>query len=816
MFVIKRNGVKESMRFDKISDRLVELCRDLTIDPAFVTQKVVSGLRTNMTTAEIDEYVAETAFCMSTYDPDYDVLSGRLLVSNLHKQTIGSVLGTMRECALNHNAVGEACSLIDPNLLAFVEKHAHFIEATVKYERDYNYTYFAVKTMMYGYLLKRTDTGKLLERPQHLYMRCALGIHYPRPNEYALWGDDNALEADALRRIVETYDALSLSKFTHATPTLFNAGTNFPQLSSCNLLSMDDSVVGMYKTLEKCARISQFAGGLGISISGVRSRGAIIRSTNGKSDGIVPLIKGFDQMCKHINQGGKRNGSVAMYLEPWHPDVMDFLEIRLNDGGPEEVRMKRVFSAMWIPDLFMRRCDEDGLWSLIDPDAVRGLPDMYGEEFEKAYLAAEQNPKLVTRVVKARDVLRKICASQVNCGLPYVMFKDHVNRKSNHMNIGTIRGSNLCSEIVQRSDKDNVAVCILASISIKSFLKKVNGQMLIDYEELMAITRMITNNLNRTIDYGFTNVKQAEKTNREQRAIGIGIQGLHETLIELGIEWDSEEAKVLNGLIMEAIYYAGLEASADLAVKEGSYKYFEGSPYSKGIFQYDMWNVIPMSNTNYPPCPKLDVGGRMRLDWDVLRAKCMKGMRNSMITALMPTATTSQMMGNTEAFECASSNIYTRKVLAGEFPIVSKQLYRDLSALGLWNRDLVDRILANGGSIQHIDEIPVNIRRLYRTIWEYSQKVFIDLAIVRGAYVDQAQSLNIYMEKPTVASLSSMLMYGWKQGAKNGNYYVRSKPARNAVQFTVGTNQSGQPVKKTLKNGKPVECTDDVCVSCSS
>lgn len=787
MFVVKRNGVKESMRFDKISDRLVELCRDLNVDAASVTQKVVGGLRTNMTTAEIDEYVAETAFCMSTYDPDYETLAGRLCVSNLHKQTIGTLLGTLRAAANNANQIGNSSPLIDPKLLAFAEKYADELEREMKYERDYAFSYFAVKTLMYGYLLRSTDTGKILERPQHLYMRCSLGIHYPRGNED---------ERVALDRVIETYHALSTFKFTHATPTLFNAGTNFPQYSSCNLLTMDDSIIGMYGTLKRSARISQFAGGLGISISQIRSRGSVIASTNGKSDGIIPMIKQYDQMASHVNQGGKRNGSVAMYLEPWHPDVFDFLDIRLNDGAPDAIRMKRVFSALWIPDLFMKRCKENGDWSLIDPNIVKGLPDLYGEEFEKKYMEAEKDPKLVIKVVKAQEILRRICSSQVTCGLPYVMFKDHVNRKSNHANIGTIQGSNLCSEIVQHSDKDSVAVCNLASISLPAFVK--NGK--IDFEDLMKISRIITVNLNRTIDYGFTNVKQAKTTNEKQRAIGIGVQGFHELMIALQIEWDSEEAHIVHSLVMEAIQYAALDQSADLATLEGSYYYFEGSPISRGVFQHDMWNVVPLS-----------VAGKhgLKLDWEFLRSKCMKGMRNSMVTALMPTATTSQIMGNTEAFECATSNIYTRKVLAGEFPIVSRQLYTELKNRGLWTHAVVDKIIANGGSVQTINEIPPHIQRLYRTVWEYPQKTFVDLAITRGAFVDQAQSLNIYMERPTISALSSMLMYGWKNGAKNGNYYVRSKPARGAVQFTV-QQPTPQPKKRNIV------CTDDVCTSCSA
>jgi ribonucleoside-diphosphate reductase alpha subunit len=825
--VIKRDGSIQPMRFDMISDRILELSLGLNVDPAYITMKVMKGLRNKMTTSEIDNLTAETAAPESTYNPDYDTLASRLIISDLYKTTnqhkSGNLYDNLNKLKNNVDQEGIALPLIHDDCYNFAMKHIDVLKKIIIQQNDNKLTYFAIKTLLRSYLYKNSVTKDIIERPQHFYMRVALGIHYPRPEEYAnkpINMDDEEwiekLEKDALNRTIETYIGLSYQKISHASPTYFNSGSPSPQMSSCFLLNIDDTLDHIYSTVKRTALLSKFAGGIAVHISDIRAKGSLIRSTNGDADGVVPLISVFDKTSSYVNQGGKRKGSFAMYLEPWHADVEAFLKLRLNDGGLEEDRCKKIFIALWIPDLFMKRCEEDGVWSLMCPDRIKNLTTTYGEEFENIYIKAEQEGKFVKQI-KAKDLLLQIVESQANCGLPYMVYKDHVNKVSNQMNIGVIKGSNLCTEIVEYTDPNNVAVCNLGSISLPAYVKKEKNNTYIDWDEMGKYVRILTRNLNRLIDYGMLPIEEAKKTNDKQRAIAIGISGLQELLYEHELTWDDAETKIIDRKIAETLDYYSADESANLAQIYESYYYFNGSPISQGKLTCDMWNIEPI--TNY--------------DWNGLREKVKNGMRNSLRVAYMPTAATAQILGNTESFEMSVSNFFTRKVLAGEFPVINKYLYRSLSKIGLWTRDIINKIVMNNGSIQKIDEIPEEIKRLYRTCWEYGPKIILDLSANRQAFIDQAQSLNIYTEDNTIRKLSSIHMYGYKLGLKTGSYYVHTKPADNAIKYTIDADnliilqefkkeennkvdEKQYPIlkKEIVKKPEREECAED-CISCS-
>lgn len=792
MFVINRKNQRQPIRYDKITDRNIELSKGLNVDPSYLSKLVIESLKSGMTTTEIDELSAETAFYMSTHEPDYDTLATRISVSNLHKQTLSSFYETVK-LMYEYKNNGKNTNVISDEFMRFVEEHKDEIDNKIDYSRDYNYNYFGFKTLTKIYLNK--IGGKVVERPQHMIMRVAVGIHSPD-----------------LNKIFESYEEMSLGKFTHASPTLFNSGSARAQLASCFLLKCEDDLEHIYETNKRSALISKYGGGIGIDITNVRCKGSVIHANNGKSDGLVPMCKVFNATANYANQQSRRKGSIAMYLQPWHPDILDFLALRYNNP-PEELRARDLFTAMWIPDIFMRRVEGDEMWSLFDPNVVRELCDTYGEEFDKIYEQSEKEGKYVKQI-KARDVWKEILHSQQETGLPYIAYKDSVNRKSNQKNIGLIRSSNLCIEINEVTDTNSVAVCNLSSISLPAFVK--DGKYY-DFNELGRITKIAVRNLNKVIDRTYYPVEEAKNNNLSYRPIGLGIQGLADVFAMFRVPWGSYLAKTLNTLILEVIYYYALEASHEIAMQEGSYSSFEGSPISKGILQCDMWEKIPL--THYG----IDIFGEVfKLNWEGLREKCKKGVRNSLLIALMPTATSSQILNNNEAFEPFTSNIYTRSTISGDFIMVNKHLAKHLKELGLWDKDMVNRIIEANGSVQGIEEIPLEVREIYKTVWEISQKIVIDYAADRGSFVDQSQSMNIFIEQPSYAKLSSMHMYGWKKGLKTGSYYIRSKPSTNAVKFTImsekkeeGEKQNSS-AKKYTKNGKEYTCTEDVCISCSS
>ena len=988
MYLINRKGESVELEFDKITRRNKSLAYGLNIDTSYLSQLVIKGLATGMRTDQIDELSAETACSLISSNIDYDTLAARIVISNLHKNTNPSFIEVMKNLS----------DVYDENVFIFAHKHKDIIEKTIDCSRDYNYGYFGFKTLEKTYLLRKD--GKILERPQYLLMRVALGIHF-----------DNSNTDFAISRVIDTYNEMSLGKFTHATPTLFNAGTIYPALSSCFLLGMYDRVESMYECIKRCALISKHSGGIGINISNIRAKGSTIRSSGGSSEGIIPMIRVFNDTARHITQGGKRKGSIAVYLEPWHPEILEFLELRLNNGK-EELRARDIFIALWVPDLFMKKVEENGMWYLFCPHTIfteygKGLQDVYGQEFEDMYHDAV-NKKIYFSEVKARDVWTRIITSQIETGLPYIMYKDSVNSKSNQKNIGIIRGSNLCvapetliltdkghvtiqdmedqkvnvwngeefsevtvtktginqelidvftddgsklsctpyhkfyiiedtlkmvtakeltpgdellqcssypiidgtdayngetipshncpiqtkmdwfseycetngnsfgqkpeiiestdvkflldiklflqtcgvcsfikplnelwhclivrrhvvkilkvennnrcddtycftepkrhmgvfngiltgqcSEVVQYTDPDHVSVCNLASIALPKFVidvdKRSGPHDFYNFAELGRITEIIVENLNNVIDKTFYPVPEARTTNLKHRPIGIGVQGLADVFAMLKYSWDSLEAADLNKRIFETIYYHSVKRSAELAKIYGSYELFDGSPTSMGILQYDMWNVKPITS----------------FDWDGLKLKVQKGMRNSLLIAPMPTASTAQILGNNEAFEPFTSNIYSRKVISGDFTVINKYLYKDLKELGLCTKNIINKIILAGGSIQSIDSIPSTIKNIYKTVWEISQKTLIDMAVDRGPFIDQCQSLNLFIDKPTMSKLSSMHLYSWKRGSKNGIYYLRSKPATDAVKFSI------------TKEEKPKKfiCQEDVCTSCGS
>jgi ribonucleoside-diphosphate reductase alpha chain len=787
MYVINRKNERESIRYDKITDRNVELSLGLNVNPAYLSKLVIESLKDDMTTAEIDELSAETAFYMSTYEPDYDVLATRISVSNLHKQTLSSFSETVKRLYYHTDSkTGRTSNIISDAFMSFVESNASLLDSQMDYSRDYNYNYFGFKTLCRMYLNK--IDGKIVERPQHMLMRVAVCIHLGN-----------------LDRIFETYEEMSKGTFTHASPTLFNAGSRRPQLASCFLLKCEDDLHHIYDTNKRSALISKYGGGIGIDITNVRCKGSVIHANNGKSDGLIPMCKVFNATALYCNQAGKRKGSIAMYLQPWHPDILEFLALRYNNP-PEELRARDLFTAMWIPDIFMRRVEADEMWSLIDPNVVRELCDTYGEEFDRIYEEAEKNNKFIKQI-KAREVWKEILHSQQETGLPYIAYKDSVNRKSNQMNIGLIRSSNLCIEINEVTDTNSVAVCNLASISLPSFVR--DGKY--DFKALGRVTKIAIKNLNNVIDRTYYPIQEAETNNLSYRPVGLGIQGLADVFAMFKLPWGSENATKLNRLILEVMYYYALEASHEIAMETKPYSAFEGSPVSKGIFQYDMWEVVPLTKEG------IEIfGDILELDWERLKEKCKKGVANSLLMALMPTATSSQILGNNECFEPVTSNIYTRSTNSGDFIIVNKHLAKDLKQIGLWTKDIVNRIIENNGSVQNIDEIPVEVKEVYKTVWEISQKIVIDYAADRGAFVDQSQSMNIFIDQPSYAKLSSMHLYGWKKGLKTGSYYIRSKPSRDAVKFSILKEEKKEEGKKYMLNGKEMICTDDVCVACSS
>ncbi len=753
MYVLKRDGRKETVKFDKITARIQKLCYGLSpfVNPTTVAMKVIEGIYEGVSTSELDSLAAEVSASMTTRHPDYAQLAARIAVSNLHKNTNKSFSETMKSLHEYVNPkTGLHSQLISDEVYEIIQKNAETLDSTLIYDRDFGYDYFGFKTLERSYLLRMN--GQISERPQHMLMRVSLGIH----------GED-------LEAAFETYDLMSKKYFTHATPTLFNSGTPKPQMSSCFLLTMkDDSIDGIYDTLKQCAKISQSAGGIGLSIHDVRATGSYIRGTNGTSNGIVPMLRVFNDTARYVDQGGgKRKGSFAIYLEPWHADVLDFLDLRKNHGK-EEMRARDLFYALWIPDLFMKRVKEDGMWTLMDPNESAGLCDVHSEEFEKLYTQYEAEGK-ARKTIKARELWGKIMESQIETGTPYMLYKDAANSKSNQQNLGTIRSSNLCTEIIEYTAPDEVAVCNLASIALPMYVE--DGKF--DHDKLFKVTYKVTKNLNRIIDRNYYPVAEARNSNMRHRPVGLGVQGLADTFIKLRMPFTSEEAKALNKDIFETIYYASLCASKDEAIQDGAYESYEGSPISQGKFQFNLWGV-----------DDAQLSGRW--DWSSLRSEIKEhGVRNSLLLAPMPTASTSQILGNNECFEPYTSNIYTRRVLSGEFVVVNKHLLLDLVNLGLWNEELKNDIIRANGSIQHIDSIPDNIKEMYKTVWELSMKDIIDMSAERGHFIDQSQSLNLFMENPNIGKLTSMHFYAWEKGLKTGMYYLRTKAASEAIKFTV-------------------------------
>ena len=740
MRVIKRSGRIEDMRFDNVTNRIKNLTSGLSdkCDSQKIAQQVFSSMYDNITTQEIDVLSAEICIGLITSDPDYEILATRIIASNIHKVCPNNFHLAMRKL--------QKAKIITDEVVEVAQQ----VKEHIKTDRDFDFGYFGLKTLEKSYL-QRVE-GKLIETPQYLFMRVAIGIH----------GKD-------IPAVLETYDKMSQGFFIHATPTLFNAGTPRPQMSSCFLIAnKGDSIDGIYGTLTECAQISKWAGGIGMHIHDIRANKSRIRGTNGQSDGIIPMLRVFNATARYVNQAGRRKGSIAVYVEPWHADIMDFLELRLNQGD-EEARCRDLFSAMWIPDLFMKRVEEGGNWSLFCPDKAKGLSDVYGEEFEALYTKYEEEG-LANATVPATEVWKAILKSQTETGTPYMLYKDACNKKSNQKNLGTIKSSNLCTEILEYTDKDETSVCNLASIALPKYVNKETKTF--DYDKLHEVTKTVTKNLNRVIDRNFYPVETARRSNMKHRPIGLGVQGLADVFILCGLQFDCEESRLMNAHIFETIYHAALEASSELAEIDGSYETFKGSPASEGILQPDMWEGETKFSGRY--------------DWDAMREKVKtKGLRNSLLLAPMPTASTAQILGNNECFEPYTTNIYLRRTLAGEFVVVNKHLVDHLKNVGLWSKEMKDLMVKAGGSIQNIVDIPDDIKKLYKTVWEISQKCIIDMAADRGRFIDQSQSMNLFMESPTMSKLSSMHMYAWKQGLKTGMYYLRSKAKARPIQFSL-------------------------------
>ena len=783
MYVIKRDGKKEAVKFDKITARIIKMCYGLDplVSPEAVAIKVIEGIYDGVSTPDLDNLAAEVAAAKTIDHPDYALLASRIAVSNLHKETKKSFSDVMEDLyTFIDPKTNKPAALIATDVYEIIKKNSELLDSVLIYDRDFKYDYFGFKTLSRSYLLK--INGEIVERPQQMLMRVSVGIH-----------------KEDIQSAIKTYHLMSEGWFTHATPTLFNAGTPKPQMSSCFLLTMkEDSIEGIYDTLKQCAQISQSAGGIGLAIHNIRATGSYIRGTNGASNGIVPMLRVFNDTARYVDQGGgKRKGSFAMYIEPWHADVFDFLDMRKNHGK-EEQRARDLFYALWIPDLFMKRVETNGTWTLMCPNECPGLSDVHSKEFEALYTKYELEGK-GRKTIKAQDLWFKILESQIETGTPYMLYKDAANSKSNQKNLGTIKSSNLCTEIIEYTAPDEVAVCNLASIALPKF---VTEEGVFDHDKLFEVTYQATVNLNRIIDGNYYPVKEAENSNLRHRPIGLGVQGLADAFILMRFPFESDDAKDLNKAIFETIYYAAMTASKDLAKVEGAYSTFAGSPTSKGIFQFDMWNVTPSS----------------RWEWDLLRSEVMEhGVRNSLLVAPMPTASTAQILGNNECFEPYTSNIYTRRVLSGEFIVVNKHLLKDLVKEGLWNKDMRSKLMISNGSVQNITEIPSQLKELYKTAWEISQKTILELAADRGAYICQSQSLNIFMENASFGKLTSMHFYGWKQGLKTGMYYLRTKAATDAIKFTVDKNFSKEPENKTIESKVANEvCSTDNSENCET
>ena len=792
MQVVNRRGEREDVRFDAILDKLRRLAEGLDpnwVDPANLTKLTIEGLYDGVTTRELDQLAAETAASLVSQHPDYSKLAARICVDDLHRSTKDSftdVITDLREYIDPESK--KHAPLISEEVYNIIMENAEVLNNHIDYNRDFNYDYFGFKTLERSYLL-RLD-GEVAERPQHMLMRVSVGIHH---------GD--------IEKALKTYDLMSNGYFTHATPTLFNSGTPMPQMSSCFLLTMqDDSLHGIYDTLKQCALISKSAGGIGLSIHHIRAKGSYIKGTNGTSNGIVPMLRVFNDTARYVDQGGgKRKGSIAIYLEPWHPDIIEFLDLRKNHGK-EEMRARDLFYALWTPDLFMQRVQDNGEWSFFCPNECPGLQDAYGQEFKELYESYEAQG-LARKTVPAREVWDKVVEAQIETGTPYMLYKDAANLKSNQKNLGTIRSSNLCTEIMEYTSEDEVAVCNLASIALPKYVE--NGSF--NHDLLFDVTYHATGNLNRVIDVNYYPVEEARNSNMRHRPIGLGVQGLADTFAMLGMAFDSPEARALNKEIFETIYFAACTASKDASIAEGPYSTFEGSPASQGILQFDLWGMNEHSG---------------RWDWDSLKAEIMdKGMRNSLLVAPMPTASTSQILGNNECFEAFTSNLYVRRTLSGEFIVLNKHLVNDLIAAGLWSMELKDEILRHKGSIQAINGIPDNIKELYKTTWEIKQKHVLDMAADRGAYIDQSQSMNIHMIDANAAKVSSMHFYGWKSGLKTGMYYLRTKAAADAIQFTVESKAKNDPTvnglaeRAELTSMEEIACSldsPDDCLSCGA
>ena len=799
MFVIKRNGKRESVKFDKVTARIEKLSYSLSpiVSAIDVAKKTIEGIYDGVATTDLDNLAAETAASLTIAHPDYAILASRIAVSNLHKNTVKSFSATMRKLhQYKDEATGKMLPLIANDVMQIIEDHADILDSTIIYDRDYGFDYFGFKTLEKSYLLK--IDGKIAERPQHMYMRVAVGIY-----------------KNNIAEVIKTYNLMSERWFTHATPTLFNAGTPKPQMSSCFLLTMkEDSIDGIYDTLKQTAKISQSAGGIGLAIHNIRATGSYIGGTNGTSNGIIPMLRVFNDTARYVDQGGgKRKGAFAIYLEPWHADVFAFLDLRKNHGK-EEMRARDLFFGLWMSDLFMKRVEANQEWSLFCPNEAPGLSECWGDEFENLYSKYELEGK-ARKIIKAQELWFKILESQIETGTPYLLYKDAANSKSNQQNLGTIKSSNLCTEILEYTSPEEVAVCNLASLALPRFV--IDGKF--DHDKLYEVAYQVTKNLNAVIDNNYYPIEEAKTSNTKHRPIGLGVQGLADVFILLRLPFESELAKMINKNIFETIYFAAMTASKDLAKQLGTYETYAGSPVSKGIFQFDMWGVKPTD----------------RWDWTTLKEEVkLYGIRNSLLVAPMPTASTSQIFGNNECFEPYTSNIYARRVLSGEFIIVNKHLLKDLVQLDLWDNTMKNKIVAANGSIQNIDEIPQDIKELYKTVWEIKQRNIIDMAADRGAYICQSQSLNLFIDNPTTAKLTSMHFYGWKKGLKTGMYYLRTQAATQAVQFTVEKQGSKEVepvipkpenVRQPSKISNIIEpaqidgstCSmEDGCVSCGS
>ena len=781
MYVVKRDEKKEAVKFDKITARIIKMCYGLDplVSPESVAMKVIEGIYDGVSTSDLDNLAAEVAAAKTIDHPDYALLASRIAVSNLHKETKKTFSEVMSDLYYYIDPkTNQKASLLADDVFNVIQEHKETLDSSIIYDRDFRYDYFGFKTLTRSYLMKLN--GKIAERPQQMLMRVALGIH----------------KSD-IAGAIKTYHLMSEGWFTHATPTLFNSGTPKPQMSSCFLLTMkEDSIEGIYETLKACAQISQSAGGIGLSIHNIRATGSYIKGTNGTSNGIVPMLRVFNDTARYVDQGGgKRKGSFAMYIEPWHADVFDFLDLKKNHGK-EEQRARDLFFALWIPDLFMQRVKENGTWTLMCPHECPGLSDVHSEEFVALYTKYEQEGK-GRKTIKAQDLWFKILESQIETGTPYMLYKDAANSKSNQQNLGTIKSSNLCTEIIEYTAPDEIAVCNLASLALPKY---VTEEKTFDHDKLFEVTYQATLNLNKIIDENFYPVEAAKNSNLRHRPIGLGVQGLADTYILMGFPFESDDAKKLNKEIFETIYYASMTASKDLSKELGPYSTYEGSPVSKGIFQPDMWGVTPSN----------------RWEWSLLKEEVQKyGVRNSLLLAPMPTASTAQILGNNECFEPYTSNIYTRRVLSGEFIIVNKHLLKDLVKAGLWNKDMRQKIMTANGSVQNIKEVPQNLKALYKTAWEISQKAIIEQSADRGAYICQSQSLNIFMENANFGKLTSMHFYGWEKGLKTGMYYLRTKAATDAIKFTVEKTIAAEPaVLDTEDQQAAIACSLDDPENC--